>query len=1009
MPMRSVCVAISFICLLALKLTAGQPRWQQVGQLTQPSAQHGSVMLADGAVFVVGGVSAGGTVTAATHLLDPATGLVRALAPLPEARAASAVVAVHRADGTDIYVIGGYTGTSASAASSGRVDRFRYFTATRDGQWSTLGSLDRSVGDCRAVFDGGNAIIVTGGRQQTTGAMGSGTPSNGSWQINTSTGAIQRLPDLTLPHAAHAALRYIDQLGRNAVLAAGGEQPPPTSVTELLINGVWDARANAPRQWRSYGASTTDRGDIARVFGGFDPAGQPTAETEWYDPKSGWRAAPRMTSPRARHVASNVAGPADTASAVIVVGGVGTGGPQASTELFTLPGASDPVGGWELLPSLASPVQDAAVALSAWNLPVVSGGTGTTPIALVQMLQPLQAPDIVMPSTEVSALSDSVFLGVTNTWVLPVTIDTVFVGGSSEFLVLGAVSGGERLGAGSTKRYRVYFRPSAEGLREGFIVFRIGPVEDTVRVSGIGLRSTVAVTTSAIDLGDVIVGDRKDTCLPLIINQGADTLRIDSLVLTDPTVTVISPLGRFKVAPGDTMTVCLRYVPTQRTTLGATMTAHVGAKQLPIAVIGRGIRRYIVVGTRTDCDTITAVPGDVVSVVAIITNPSDRTVTVTDLTVTSTTQGTVVLDPSVTFPFDVAPNATVPIQLRQTVVREGREDITVRSTDNGDTLARGTVCTVPRSRTIQLSTSVIDLGRVCAGASVSTTLTLENISSVETIRIDSAVVLGMVGSTDLPSPTTLQPRSSVTVRIDLVVPTTGPLDGRISFDGPNGSTVALVTGTIAPSVEVSVQDAQMAIGTVGRQAVRATPNTTQNVSLALTYPWKLLSARTATAGDVPTTVLTSTPSADGSIAVEAQFARQPNDGEVLFYVEYDVLRADALVASVQTAPTTAAPCVVSDTGTVEIDPFCGASNGYVYLSDQPTMIAQRADHGVVLRWLNVSVNGTLQLSSLEGASIRTEHVDANVHSVDLHDQRGVIAATYHGVDGTVLRAIILQP
>lgn len=1009
MPMRSLCMAWAFIGLICFGASAGQPRWQTIGRTLQSVAMHGSVMLPDGAVFVTGGVTPGGAVTAATQLIDPLSGTVRGLSPLPEARASFAIVVVRQPAGADVYVIGGYTGTSGAYASSARIDRFRYSTTTRDGQWTALGSLDQSVGDCRAVFDGGNTIVITGGRQQVTGPMGSGTVSNRSWQINTSTGAIQRLPDLTLPHAGHAALRYIDQLGRNSVLTAGGEQPPPTTVTELLINGTWDARANAPRQWRSHGASTTDRGDIARVFGGYNVTNQPTAETEWYDPKSGWRAAPRMTVARARHAAGNAAGPTDTASAVIVVGGAGSTGPLLSTELFTLPGASDPVGGWEVLPNLGTPGQDAAVTLSAWNLPVVSGGSGAAPTDNLQMLQPLQAPDIVMPSTEVSALSDSVFLNVTNTWVLPVTIDTVFVGGSSEFLVLGAVSGGERIPAGSTKRYRLYFRPSTEGLREGYIVFRIGPVADTVRVSGIGLRSTVAVTTSAIDLGDVIVGDLKDTCLPLIINQGADTLRIDSLVLTDPTVTVISPLGRFKVAPGDTMTVCLRYRPVLRTTLGATMTAHVGARQLPIAVIGRGIRRYVVVESRTDCDTITAVPGDVVTVAAIVTNPSDRTVTVTNMIVTSTTQGTVTLDPSLTFPFDIAPNATVPITLLQTVVREGREDMTIRSVDNGDTLARGTVCTVPRSRTIQLSTSTIDLGLVCAGATVRTVLTLENISSIETIRIDSAAVIGILGTTDLASPTTLLPRTSVDVRIDLVVPTVGPLDGRVSFDGPNGSTVALITGTIAPSVEVALQDAQMAVGTVGRQAVRATPNATQQMSLAVTYPWRLLYAKGVTPGDVPITAMTSTPTNGGSIVIDAQFARAPFDGEILFNIEYDVLRADALTATINTAPTATAPCVTADTATIEIDPFCGASNGYIYVTDQPVMMVNATERGAVIRLLNVKAEGTLVLSSLEGAVIQQRDVDANVLSIDLNNHRGIVTATYVGNDGTVLRSIILQP
>lgn len=996
--------------VVAMMATAGQPRWQVIDQLTPARSHHASVMLVDGAVLIAGGITTGGATTSSTQLLDASGGQLRTMPSLSGSRASMASVVVHRAGGSDVYVIGGYTGTTGNYRSIATVERFSYSSTTRDGQWTSLGSLDLAVGDCRAVFDGTSSIIVTGGRQQAGGALGSGTPVNRSWRINITTGAIQRLPDLTLPHAEHAALRYLDQLGRYGVLTAGGEQPPPTTVTELFINGAWDARANAPRQWRASTAATTDRADIARVFGGSNTASQATAECEWYDVKSGWRAAPRMSVPRTRHAATNVSGPTDTASAVLVVGGFGATTQLASTELFTLPGSSDPVGGWEPLPLLGAGVEATAVSLSAWNLPAVSGGASASgPRTDVWMLQPLRANDVVMPSTEVSALSDSVFLDVTNTWVLPVRVDTVFTVGTSEFLVVGATSGGEVISAGAVKRYRIYFRPSQEGLRQGAIVLRMGPVADTIQIEGIGLRSTVAVTTSAIDMGDVIVGQAKDTCLPLIINNGTDTLRVDSLRLSDPTVTVVSPLGRFKVAPGDTMTVCLRYRPQARVTLGATMTVHIGARQLPVAVIGRGIRRFVVFEQRATCDTITAVAGDVVTVSAIMTNPSDRTVTVTNITVTSTTAGTVVLDPSVTFPFDVQPNTSVPIPLRQTIVREGREDIVLTSVDNGDSVARGSICTVPRSRNVQLGSSVIDLGTVCAGAVVITTVRLENVSSIETIQIDSAVVTGLVGTTDLPTPTVLQPRSSVDVNVQLVIPISGPLDGRLSFDGPSGSTVAVITGTIAPSVEVALQDARMSVGTIGRQAVRATTNASTSMSVGVEYSWRLLSARAVIAGDVPVATLTGASTTSGLYAVDATFARAPVDGEVLFFIEYDVLRADALEATILTAATPTAPCVVPDTATIEIDPFCGSSNGFVYFTDQPTMIAQPLDGRVTLRILNTDADGELTVHAIHGAMLHREDVDASVVHLDLPLHHGPVFLTFTGRNGTLLRTFVLQP
>jgi hypothetical protein len=392
-----------------------------------------------------------------------------------------------------------------------------------------------------------------------------------------------------------------------------------------------------------------------------------------------------------------------------------------------------------------------------------------------------------------------------------------------------------------------------------------------------------------------------------------------------------------------------------------------------------------------------------------MTNPSDRTVTVTNITVTSTTAGTVILDPSVTFPFDVQPNTSVPIPLRQTIVREGREDIVLTSVDNGDSSARGSICTVPRSRNVQLGSSVIDLGTVCAGAVVITTVRLENVSSIETIQIDSAVVTGLVGTTDLPTPTVLQPRSSVDVSVELLIPTSGPLDGRLSFDGPSGSTVAVITGTIAPSVEVALQDARMSVGTIGRQAVRATTNASTSMSVGVEYAWRLLSARAVTAGDVPVTTLTGVSTASGLYAVDATFARQPVDGEVIFFIEYDVLRADALEATILTAATPTAPCVVPDTATIEIDPFCGSSNGFVYFTDQPTMIAQPLDGRVTLRILNTDADGVLTVHAVHGAMLYREEVDASVVHLDLPHYHGPVFLTFTGRNGTLLRTFVLQP
>ncbi len=990
---------------VALQLHAGIPRWIPLAALPQAVEGHAMVMLRDGAILSVGGFSATGAATDATSIVDPVTGIITNAQPLPQARARFATVVVTTTAGSDVYVIGGYTGTLANATSSARVDVFRYDAATRSGTWRAIGSLDLAVGDCRAVFDGVSSVVVTGGTSQPSGAAGTGTAVQRSWTINTTSFVVTRGADLTLPRSAHAALRYVDALNRPAVLTAGGEAPPPTTATELLLAGVWDARTNPPRQWRNDGGSVTDRSGTARVFGGRTPAGVPMVDCEFYDPKSGWRAAPRMAEARAAFGVTAVSGPTDTASAVLVAGGATATAPTRGAELFVLPSGTDPVGGWEALPPLITAAASNAASMSAWNLPAVSGGrTAAAPSAILQILQPLNAPDVTLPPTEVAALSDSVILRVTNTWVLPVRIDRMVVEGTAEFIVAFDTSA-PTLNAGATRNVLVFFRPATEGPRSGRLVIHMGPVRDTVQLRGTGLSSTVSLTTSGVDVGDVIVTTQRDTCIALVVNQGTDTLRIDSLRIDDADVTITSPLGRPRIAPGETLRICLRYRPTARRVLTAALTIHLGSKVLPVAVTGRGVRRFVVVQSRPQCDTVTATVGSTLSLVANITNPSDRVVRITDVRVTSTTAGTVVLDPSMTFPADVPPGGALPVLLVQTVVREGREDIVLTTVDDGDTVARGTICTVPRSRAVQLDASVIDLGVVCGGQTVDRTIRLENASSIETIVIDNVSFANISGTTSATLPLVLQPRTAATVPVTLTIPDVGNVDGRISFDGAAGSVVATVVGTTAPSADVVLQStAAFATGGVARQAIVATPTTTQNLELGISYNARALAPRAVTLGvgfggtvDIDRVEL-------GRAAVRMALDRAPASGEVVAFVDWDVLRADVLQTVMTVGPTPAQPCVASDTVVVDIDPLCGGSAGLVF-APTGALIVRPQSGLIVVHLVNTAPHGVLTMYNLHGQAVSTARIASTTTTMPSIAEYGVYSCVYRSADGVVVRTL----
>jgi len=1007
---RLAASVLAIVCFVvaATNALAGTPRWQAVALLPQAIEGHATVMLRDGAVFTVGGFTANGTATDAVSILDASTRVLVVAQPLPQARARFACVAVTTATGTDVYVIGGYTGSITNATASARVDVFRYDAATRSGTWRAAGLLDAAVGDCRAVYDGSQAVIVTGGRTQATGNAGTGTPTQRSWRIDASSLVIQRGNDCTLPRANHAAMRFLDANGRNAVLTAGGEEPPPTTVTELLLAGTWDARTNPPRQWRADGGWVTDRSGTARVFGGRIPSGAITQDCEFYDPKSGWRAAPRMSETRSSFGVTAVSGPSDTAAAVLVVGGVGATALTRGVELFLLPSATDPVGSWDALPPLGVAAGFNATALSAWNLPAVSGGrTAAGASATLQMLQPLQAPDITLPPTEVASLSDSVILPITNTWVLPVRVDRMVVEGTAEFIVAFDTSS-PTLAAGASRNVLVFFRPAAEGLRSGRLLIHMGPVTDTVQLRGTGLSSTVSLTTTGVVMGDVIVTTQRDTCIRLVLNQGTDTLRIDSLKINDADVLVVSPLGRPRIAPGDTLVVCLRYRPTARRVLAGTLTIHIGGRILPVAVTGRGVRRFVAVQSNVACDTITARVGEVLSLVATLTNPSDRIVTITDFRVTSTTQGTVVLDPQMILPVVVPPGASIPILLLQTVVREGREDVVITTVDDGDTVARGTICTVPRSRAVQLDASVIDVGVVCGGQTIDREIRLENASSLETIVIDNVAFANIDGTTTATLPLVISPRSSVSVAVSITMPVAGVVDGRISFDGQQGSVVATVVGTVSPSIEVGLQNAATFVtGGVAAQQVLATATTPQVFELDVQYSFRVLFPREIVVAAGHTGTATVTNNSPGQSTIRVALDRAPVAGEDIATINWDVLRADVFVTTITTQGSTTQPCVLPTTTSVDIDPLCGGTAGLVFTA-QPAIVVLANTPSLTVSILNAETQGMLTMFDMHGAAV--EHYAVQSQTLNLQSPRaaGVYALVFRSNSGQTATTTILS-
>ena len=371
--------SLLLVPVMSVVLMAGDPGWRNLPPLPTARNAHSAVMTHNGDVIVAGGVDGANNTPASGFVLRGATGVLEPLLnSMTVPRAYFELVAAKAADGTSIiYAIGGYTG-AGPYTSTDVVDVLTFDVGQNNWRWSRLGLLPGSAGNVRAIYDGSAFVVVSGGRVQPSGGLGTGTPSAVTSRIVVASGVIQRLGDHITARSEHGIWTYIDQQGATKVLAAGGEAALPTS-TELLEGTAWDGRANAPRVMRHLSVDASDPSGIPRSFGGVNESGVVMASCEWYDVKSGWRVAPTMQDARSNFAGTYVASPTDTAFAWLVAGGTSvSGGRLSSSELFMLPSGTDPAGTWQPFDALSTAASERTVSMTSSNLPVVTGGSSTT-------------------------------------------------------------------------------------------------------------------------------------------------------------------------------------------------------------------------------------------------------------------------------------------------------------------------------------------------------------------------------------------------------------------------------------------------------------------------------------------------------------------------------------------------------------------------------------------------------------------------------------------------------
>lgn len=922
-------VQIAFLISLAYAgVSGGQPGWQQATPLQQPTTFHAATMVHTGDVVVAGGINGGGTTLTQSVVMRGNSGqFVPTLNQLTTPRARFATVEVRNATGQSLlYVIGGYTGSSGQYSSVNTVEVARYDQSQNNWRWEVVGTLPEGAGDCRAVYNGADLIVVSGGRTQSAGAMGTGAYTTTSTTINIRTGGITRIGNHVFAHASHAICRYIDQAGAKQVLVAGGEQAPPAS-TELLVGTTWDSRANPPRTFRHSSVFLSDISGTARMIGGTDSVGTVLNSTEWYDPKSGWRVAPRMQDARTQSRGSLVASNTDTAKAYLVVAGMGTTQPLSTCEIFTLPTSTSPSGGWSGIEDLLQRGSDREVALTSSNVPVVIGGN----TAGVEVYQPLRANNVTYASTEVGARSDSAYITITNTWLLPVSIKSIKLVGSAEFLVTADTSV-VTLAPGATKNIISWFRPTQQGVRTARLALDMGIVSDTVVLSGIGVASTISIVTGTVNADSVQVSSSKIVCIPILVNNGSDTAKIDSIVIEPKgQYRITKPVGRTAVGPGDTLIVCFEFLPTSRGEKGAVATIYIGQRSYPIAIDGTGIRTSAVIQTSATCDTISAVKDQDVPLSFVLRNIADKPVTITSFTFSTAVPGIVRLLSPTIVPLTLQPGATVVVDAVLTVQREGLERIRIDAASNSDTTMRADLCIVIRSRGLESSMPEVNVGTLCLNDSVTTTITLTNVSGIDPVVIDNIVTED--ASVTLVTPVTsvtLQPRTTFTFSIVVRALTVGPINTRVVVNGPAGSQGIPITGTVAPGVVINVPDAATGIGQVMQLVYSFNGLTTNQTTFNLRFATDLLSAKQvvqAVGGQAIDATLSRAVRTPQGATVTVAWLAAPTNGNATAVIEYDVLRgSDVVTNMISESADGVGGCVAADTAVVQIPPSCGSAS-----------------------------------------------------------------------------------
>jgi len=369
------------------------PDWQPTGNMATPRERHEAVLLANGKVMVMGGVTTGSAITATAEIYDPAgnggVGSWSATGSMSNNRR-SFGAAVVTSSGTEYVVVaGGYSSTCTGGPYCNQGERW-----TNAGTWSaTANTMNarRSQFPLTALTDGTNRAMACGGLNAITAELNAdrydpatnqftptannmvgrryGHKASGLSNVNgylvlvvggrnelgaylatatrykTLTNVFDTTGSMTSARYAHTTTT----LAGDYVLAVAGEYNTGSCVRRVerwdpagaMGVGSWSSVATIPGSLGKcyHAAALLENGKVAVMGGRTSPTAAANNESHIYDPiGDSWTAADILNTIRYSHTATLYPVVGANNDRVLAAGGIGPSNlPTATSEKLILP------------------------------------------------------------------------------------------------------------------------------------------------------------------------------------------------------------------------------------------------------------------------------------------------------------------------------------------------------------------------------------------------------------------------------------------------------------------------------------------------------------------------------------------------------------------------------------------------------------------------------------------------------------------------------------------------